>query len=145
MNTNHDEQLLEEFYKNSRMGCETIDHLLPKVDSVRLKRELTNQRASYECYAKSAASMLRASYHKKPQEISPLKTASVRAGVFMNTAMDSTPSHIAEMMIQGGTMGVVDLTKQIKEHQPCGREVQQLGQDLLAFEQKTIENMKSFL
>ena len=145
METNHDQMLLEEFYKNSRMGCETIDRLLPKVDSVRLRRELTNQRARYECYAKSAASLLRAHCHQKPQEISPLKTASVRAGVFMNTAIDSTPSHIAEMMINGSTMGVVNLTKQLKENQPCGKEVQQLGQDLLSFEQQTIDNMKSFL
>lgn len=63
----------------------------------------------------------------------------------MNTIKDRTPSHIAEMMIQGSTMGIVDITKKLKEYNKADKDISELGNKLLKFEQQNVEQMKTFL
>ena len=41
----------------------------------------------------------------------------------MNTLLDSSEQHIAEMMINGTTMGIIDMTKKLNElEQPKAKE-----------------------
>ncbi len=63
----------------------------------------------------------------------------------MKTIADQSPSHIAQMMIQGSTMGVVQATKHLKEQAGADEEVRALTQRLIETEQDNIETMKSFL
>ena len=74
-----------------------------------------------------------------------MQKISSKVGIAMNTFMDNTPSHIAEMVIEGSTMGIVDMTKQLKEHGGCEQSVRRLGEELLQFEQRAVERLKTFL
>lgn len=56
----------------------------------------------------------------------------------LNTLTDKSTSHIAEMIIQGATMGVIDITKRIKEYSEVDEEILELANDLLKFEQRNI-------
>jgi hypothetical protein len=68
-------------------------------------------------------------------------------GMKMNTLIDSSQSHIAQMMIEGSTMGVTDTTKVIHEYEgnPECRDVLDLARDIVKFEEQNIEDMKKFL
>lgn len=52
--------------------------------------------------------------------------------------MNKSPSHISEMMIRGSTMGIVDITKKIKEYDDADKVILNLANDLLKFEQRNI-------
>jgi hypothetical protein len=58
---------------------------------------------------------------------------------------NKNPSHIAEMMIQGSTMGIIDITKNLKEYADADKDISALANRLLKFEQQNIEEMKKFL
>jgi translation initiation factor 2B subunit (eIF-2B alpha/beta/delta family) len=71
----------------------------------------------------------------------------VKMGVMMNTMMDDTTSHIAEMMIQGATMGITATTKLIRENENTSRseEALALARRIIGYEEESIEKLKQFL
>ena len=63
----------------------------------------------------------------------------------MKTMGDKSPSHIAEMMIQGNTMGVTKSLRVIHDYSMEDERVSDLANKLLETEQNNIEQMKPFL
>jgi hypothetical protein len=52
----------------------------------------------------------------------------------LNTLVNKTPSHISEMLIQGSTMGIIDISKKIKEYTNVDKEIHDLANKLLQLE-----------
>ncbi len=138
------QQMLNSIYQNATTASDSIKTLLPKVEDKPMVESLNHQKAVYTSFAGHAQRLLN-DYKATPEEVSPLQKASMWTGVQLNTMIDSTSSHIAEMMIQGGSMGVTDLTKKMKEYVGCDEPIQKLGKQLLAYEQQAIEEMKTYL
>lgn len=139
-------QLLEEIYKNVRMGSDSIVNLTSRVQNEALRSEMMAQLDRYEGFAHRAAKKL-CDLGQKPKEENPVTRAGAKLGMAMNTMTDSTTSHLAEMLIQGSVMGVTDLMKQITVAEDCG-----LGQDVIGFarevvrfEETSAENYKKYL
>ncbi len=65
----------------------------------------------------------------------------------MNTMVDSSTPKIAEMMINGSTMGVINLKKRIGQAQTEGvsQDVVKIANDIMAFEEDNINKMKNYL
>ncbi|WDC83510.1 hypothetical protein PL321_12450 [Caloramator sp. mosi_1] len=63
----------------------------------------------------------------------------------LKTLRDKSSSHMAEMLIQGSTMGIIDMTKKIKEYQGVEKETLDLANGLLQFEQKSLDEYKELL
>jgi len=59
--------------------------------------------------------------------------------------MDKSTSHIAEMLIIGSTMGVIDAIKNIRKYQSAEPNIISLMERLLRFEENNIEQLKTFL
>ena len=64
----------------------------------------------------------------------------------MQTLTDKSPSHIAEMLIIGSNMGVIDAIKNIKKYeQEAEANIIKLMKKLLRFEENNIQQLKKFL
>ena len=65
----------------------------------------------------------------------------------MNTMTDSTTSHLAQMVIEGATMGMTDMTKIVREYEnaPCSEDALKLARKIAEFEDGSIESLKKFL
>ena len=63
----------------------------------------------------------------------------------MKMAADPSPSKIAEMMIQGNTMGMVKSMRSLRDYQGKDPEVKQLAEKLLQTELHNIEEMKRYV
>ena len=59
--------------------------------------------------------------------------------------MDNSPSKIAEIIIQGSTMGITDMKKHMNEYQGVNYNVMELAEKHVETEQANIEEMKGFL
>ena len=57
------------------------------------------------------AAALLAQQEEKPDSIGPMAKMASDMSTKMNTLIDKTSSHIAEMMMQGNMMGVIEITK----------------------------------
>jgi hypothetical protein len=145
-NNNATINLLEAIYKNVRMGADSIIDIMPKVGDENLRSELTSELKRYEEFsAEIEKYILNLGEEAKDQGI--LAKLGTKMSVAMNTMMDSTTSHIAEMMIKGGTMGITDATKLLREYEntSCSEDVLSLAKRVIKYEEETVERLKKFL
>ncbi|MBR4872330.1 MAG: hypothetical protein IKV00_00695 [Clostridia bacterium] len=140
-------ELYQDVYKNVTMGAESLTDLMRHVNEGDLKTEMGVELAQYETLAKAARQAL-TDLGVTPREQGAVTKLSAKAGVMMNTMVDSTPSHVAQMVIEGTTMGTTDLLRKINEFS-CeageGSEAQKLARRAVRFEEDCIEKMKTYL
>ena len=139
-------QMLDKMYKNVKMGSDSMVSILSKVKDTGLKEELTNQLDKYESYSKKLAGMIK-DEGGTPKDEGMLAKAGSKIGIEMNTMLDSTPSHIAEMVIEGATMGMSDMTKLLREYENknCSEATMKLAREIAEFEDKSVDSLKKYL
>ena len=141
-----EEYFFGEIYKSMKMGADSIINLLPHIKNDALRSVVTMQLDGYEKYAARAASALR-ERGQEPREENLITRVSARMGIAFNTMIDSTASHVAEMMIEGSNMGITDMTKLINDHEPRGTcpEAVRLAREVITFEEHNLEILKRYL
>ena len=141
-----EELFLSEIYKNAKMGADSIINLLPHVKEDSLRSVMTMQLDGYEKYATRAAEALCAMGLEAKEE-NIITRFSARIGVAINTMIDSTASHIAEMLVEGSNMGITDMTKLLNSHEArgSGKEATRLAREVVAFEEHNLEILKRYL
>ncbi len=148
-NKSDEAELYEEIYKNVKMGAESTTDMISKLPDGELKTELGRELAEYESLAHEAKTAL-FELGETPKEEGFMTRMSAKAGVMMNTLIDSTPSHIAQMVIEGCAMGTSGLIKKLNacqrqsDKENCGK-AQKLAERAIAFEEDCAEKMKSYL
>ena len=106
--------LLNEVSKASKMGIDAINILLPKIKKEDLKKELKDQCSEYQkLQAKANEAM--SEDNVTPSKEKMMEQTMLWGSIQMNTLLDSSEQHIAEMMINGTTMGIIDMTKKLNE------------------------------
>lgn len=141
-NTN---ELLGHMYRNVQMGNENLCDVLPKITDKFLLQNVTAQMEHYADYTSRTAAALRkrAVY---PKELSPMKKTMAKTGIAMNTVLDSSNGHIAEMIEKGTRMGADDLEGQLMRltDEGCDPEIAKLCGEIIAFERKEADGMRLF-
>lgn len=139
-------ELLDDLYKNLKMGSASTTDILGRVKDADLRKEMTNIIDGCEGLA-SRVSKLMIQSGITPREESMLTKAGAKLGMVMNTATDTTSEHLAEMMIKGMTMGVTELYRDIREAEEVGisGEALTLAREALEFEEKSVEKLKIYL
>ena len=137
-------ELLQRTLENARMGEDAFGQLLDKTRDQRLRQELMRQQEEYRAVVRSAEQQLYAA-----GGVPRAKPGFARMGAWMgmelSTLMDRSPEHVADMVIQGATMGVIEMTKARNELSDAGAEAQGIASDFVARQQDGIERMKAFL
>ena len=142
----HTKIFLGDLYKNIKMGADSIVNIMDKVDNGDLRQELTAQLNRYEEFAKEIGDMIR-DEGGTPEEEGMMAKMGAKIGMAMNTMMDSTTSHIAQMMIEGATMGITENTKLIRvyENKHCSEKSLALARQTVKFMEDSVERMKNYL
>ncbi|MBE6612629.1 MAG: hypothetical protein E7632_09060 [Ruminococcaceae bacterium] len=137
------ELFLQELYKNTTMGADSIVDLMDKASDPRMRAEMTAELEKYQQFSARAAELL-GERGLKPEEPGMMAKAGAKIGMTFNTMLDVTTSHIAEMMINGATMGIINIEKQMNSAD-AAPETKKLAEDVLKFEKSTAENLSRFL
>lgn len=138
--------LYQHIYKIAEKGYDTVAKILPKVTDDRFRAELTMQMEGYKKISDIAAARLKDA-ERPPKPLRLAKKLPISASVAVNTLFDRSVGHIAEMMISGSNMGIVEITKKLNalNLQSCEEDALNLGRDVAGFEQQNIERLKSYL
>lgn len=140
------EELMQTVYKNAKMGSDAVTAVIEKTKDALLRRELTSQLESYYTFGVSAKNKL-SEMHREAKEPSMMSKLPAEFSIKMSTMMDSSDSKIAEIMIDGYNMGIIDLQKSINAAKDEGapEDVMNIANGVIAFEQGSIEKMKKYL
>ena len=138
--------MLEDLYKNMKMGSDSAIKIIEKADDGDFKRALTVQLNGYEGLAEKIKSRLNKLGYKEKEENIMAKMG-VSIGMAMNTIVDSSDSHLAQMVVEGSTMGITDTLKVLRENENSNVSEHAIGlaRDIISFEEKNVEVMKKFI
>ena len=141
-----DVEVLEDIYKNEKMGSDSILKVMPKASNEKFRAALTCQLSGYERFSEKAREMLSERGYKAKEE-NPMTKLWASIGVAMNTMVDSSDSHLAQMVVEGSTMGVTDTLKLLRESENSGvtEKTLKMMRDIISFEEKNVEIMKGFI
>ena len=137
-------RLLQSIVENGRMGADACGQLLERTEDDQIRGELLREKGDYEAAVRDAEAQLRAQgIHPQPK--GPMARMGMWMGMQMNTAMDASAGHIAEIVIEGATMGIVELTKARNDNPDADAEAQGIAANLIARQQESIDRLKNFL
>ncbi len=138
------EELLNYIYQNSQMGTNTIEQLLGIVKDQDFKKQLDTQLKEYRDINDSAKNLL----EKKgcnEKGVGALNEMTTYMMINIKTLTDKSTSHVAEMMIQGSTMGIIQATKNMKKFKGEDKEAVALMEKLLKTEENNFQQLKKYL
>ena len=141
---NGNAELLNFIYQNSQMGVETINQLLEMLEDGKFKDCLKAQLDGYELMCTTAKTML-GGHGYDEKGISAMDKMKTYLMINLQTLVDRSSAHIAEMLITGSNMGIVDGTKKLKEYAGAESSIKELMEKLIRFEENNIEKLKNFL
>lgn len=139
-----DMALLNFVYQNAEMGKETIPKLAKMVENTEFRRVMESQLSEYQTIYNTAEEKIKKS-NQEAKGVGTMEKISAYTMLNLNTLLDKSSSHIAEMMMQGSNMGIIDITKKLKECPDAEPDTIRLAQKLLKTEEHNLEEVKEFL
>ncbi len=137
-------ELLNYIYQNSQMGLHSIEQLLKKTEDGKFKNHLSTQHEEYKAINTQARELLKEKGHEE-KDLGAMAKLTTQFSINVNTLTDHSPSHMAEMMMQGSTMGIIDATKNLNKYANADEAIISLGRKLLRTEESNVEHLKGFL
>ena len=139
-----DVEMLNYVYQNAEMGRDALTQLIQITNDTKFRKTMEAQLNEYQNVFDSAEKMIQ-ERNEQAKGVGPMAKISSRLMVNAKTMMDSSPSKMAQMLIQGSTMGVVEVTRHMKDYDGSDERVNDISQKLLRTEQQNIEEMKKYL
>lgn len=137
-------KLLYNVQKNAQMGMTAIDAITEKIHDKNLAMEVSREYITFSDINNRALQNL-SNHNESGFRTSQIQDVMVKSGVQMNTMLDTSTSHLADMLIQGNTKGVTDVCRSMHLYESAGKEAVELAKELSDFEEKSIERLKKYL
>lgn len=140
-------ELLEHIYQDSEMACYTITQVLNdlKEKDNKIKRLLEDILKEYESWKEDSLKKLE-SHNQEIKEKGVFSKMMAGMGIDKEVKNDNSDASIADMLIQGISMGTIDTEKKIKAYdKEVDKDQLSLAKDFLKFQEKAIDQLKKYL
>ena len=144
MEEKEDINALDEIHKGSCMGMDAIKYVLEKVKDKSLKKELQKENKEYLRINKRIEDIYPKYNEGKPHETGVMTKAMTWSGVEMKTMMDNSTSKLAELLLQGVNMGIIE-GRRILNKKKINSEVNDIISDYVVMQEANMEQLKKFL
>lgn len=144
---NENLELLEFVYENAEMGVYTTTELIKKLKDKenKIKTLIQLELKEYEKHMSISKKILKKNKIEPKSSGIPAKIGS-KMGIMMETMKDNSDSRIAQMIVQGMTMGSVSLTSKIDKYKEIvDRKTLKIAKTYLDFLESEIERLKEYM
>ena len=135
---------LDEIHKGSCMGCDAISFILDKVEDDSFLKLLKKQYKSYKDICERIEDIYPKYNEGEPHSTSMPEKVMTDWMVNMKTMVDKTTSHLAELLVQGTNMGIIE-GRRILNKKNLNEEVNELVTKYVTMQEKYLENLKAYL
>ncbi len=137
-------QLLQDVVRNARTGRDAVEQLMKKTGDGPMRDELAKERDAYaSTQRESERALIGAGGRAEPT--GPMAKAGMWVGLEMETLTDRSDAHIAEIVIQGATMGVIEMTKALNTYDAADPHARGIASQFVVQQNETIDRQKGFL
>ena len=145
MNDNEDDvNVLDELNKGTCMGRDAIKMILDKVNDEGLRKELEKEYNNYKELSDRIVELYPEYDEGEPHETNILNKAMTWYGIEMKTSLDDTSSKLAELIMQGVNMGIIE-GRRLLNSKDIDEQVHELTQRYVDMQEESVENLKKFL
>ncbi len=136
---------LDEISKGASMGKDAIHFVLDKVEDQEFKDVLMKQYDDYE----NISNKIKDIYSKYNDDDTPHETNAMNKvmtwyGIEMKTLTDKSNSKIAELVLQGTNMGIIEGRK-ILNKKEVNEDVHDIVSEYVTMQERCVEVLKKFL
>ena len=136
--------VLNEINKGIKMGMDSISTISEKVEDNNLKDDLLFQYDKYNEILNRVNSELK-NFDDFPKELPPMQKTMGYIEIQMSTLNDKSNSHIAEMLIKGTNMGIIEGVKLKNRNPDIEPTISNILDDFIKFQENNVEKLKKYL
>ncbi len=141
---NRPEYILNEINKGIKMGMDSISSIAEKVTDDQLKDDLQSEYNQYNEILNDVNAEL-GKYEEFPKELNPAQKMMGWFDIQMSTLTDNSDSKIAEMLIKGTNMGIIEGVKLLNNNPETTKEIKNILTNFIQFQENNVERLKKYL
>ena len=141
---NRPEYILNEVNKGIKMGMDSISSIAEKVTDDQLKDDLQYEYNQYNAILNDVNAEL-GKYEEFPKELNPAQKMMGWFDIQMSTLTDNSDSKIAEMLIKGTNMGIIEGVKLLNNNPETTENIKNILTNFIHFQETNVERLKKYL
>lgn len=136
---------LDEINKGATMGMDAINDIKDKISSAKFKNIVEKQYKEYKKIS-NHINEIYSNYNdeKEPHETNMINKIMTNMSIEMKTLTDKSDSKIAELLMQGTNMGIIE-GRRILNNKDLDKEVSDILREYVTMQEKCVENLKEYL
>ncbi len=144
---NENKELLTYLYHDISMALDNLTLLIKKINKKdnKIKKVIEEVIKGYEENLKETKKLLK-QFNFKEEKLPLINKMGAYMGINMEIMKDNSDARIADMLIQGMTMGILNAEKNIHKYENYAeKEIINLANNFKKFQQDSIEKLKKYL
>ena len=137
--------VLDELNKGCAMGMDAIKNILDKVEDDEFKNVLENEFDKYKEIHHRIETKYEDYSKEEPTETSAMNKAMTAMMTEMKLMTDHSDSKIAELLMQGTNMGIIEGKKLLNHKEKLDKEVESILKDFIEMQEESVETYKNYL
>ena len=135
---------LDEIHKGACMGVDALSFVLDKVEDDEFKQELEKEYNNYKMIASEIEKIYPKYNDDKPHETGMMNKAMTWSEVEMKTINDRSNSKIAELLLNGVNMGIIE-GRRILNKKKIDDEVSKIVSKYVTMQEESVDVLKGYL
>ena len=135
---------LDELNKGCSMGVDALNVILTKVDDNKFKDLLEKQKLEYKDLSLKISNLYEEYSEQEISHTNIMEKAMTWYGIEKDTLTDSSISNLADLLIRGTNMGIIE-GKKLLNNKTMDKKVHKVCSEFIDVQEKYIEKLKSFL
>ena len=137
--------ILDEVNKGATMGMDAITFVSKKVKDKNFKKVLDIEYNKYEQISYRIKDFYSQYSNKNPHETNTMNKVMTWYGIQMKTINDDTVSKLAEILVQGTNLGIIEGRRLLNQNPKVSRNIKKILNDFVAMQEDSLETLKKFL
>lgn len=137
--------ILDEINKGTTMGVNAIQDIKPKVKDRNFLNVLDTEEDKYYRMADRVSSVYKNFSDKEPHTPNSMEKTMASWGIEMRTIADDTTSKLAELLVKGTNMGIIEGRRLLNHNPNASKEVHDLLNEFVTMQEDSVETLKKYL
>ena len=136
--------VLNEMNKGTTMGMEAVTDVLKKVEDPTFRKLLEDIHKEYHTIEEKIQKIYPKYAEGEPHEINAMNKWMTEMGIDMRTMKDHSDSKLAELLIQGTNMGIIE-GRRLLNQKEMDEEIKTILEEFVTLQEKNVEVLKKYL
>jgi len=136
---------LDELNKGCAMGMDAIKDILEKVEDKEFKKVLEDEHDKYKVIHQKIEDKYSDFSNEEPTTTSAMNKVMTAWMTDMKLMTDHSDSKIAELLLQGTNMGIIEGRKLLNHKEKLDKEVEEILKEYIEMQENSVEIYKQYL